>query len=652
MGIIITAILAATVAFLGATLYSSVDAHQGRNAVKIESVDSTVDYRDFYSELAHFARENDVGVAISYSSIAISNGEYRVYSSSVSPDAGRTEKPRFEHGEIDVVYPLEDFPHPDPRQIVFAQGSGANVQKLLQWLGEQGIDAVVWPSILIQIFATSTIPILFVLSVLLCLILGAGHSLIRSREIGVHRLLGLSVSETMINEARRQRRVLLTAYVGGPLIVSVLLYMYNGWALARVFWAFFFLASAVLSVCLFTGYLGGQGVVRMTSIPQSIKGRVNARPVFYSLAVVRCVTLVAALSAVAALVGVVAELGERQRLQAAWDAHQGPQEFALNTNTSIEDWTDAATVEPFRTADEAGEVFLVDPYWMTWPVELEAPVLLVNQEFTQQAGATQLDNRGIVVCSPVELSRDSMQTIQDALDFEAELSHEPVPAVEWRSHCSLGTVFTYDVDFHPQVENPILVILPRGLAPFGNDNLISEVSQQTLISVSPSVPSYLLKGATGATLSFSRPREDSWQESKRTAENYVVLWGLNTVAALLLVTVLVGAAIITFRVAYRRKIHIAYIFGRSPWWVSKELIVIEVAFFLAVIGWLFYKLREHQIQSDLQAPSTWNIGFESQWSPSTIVAVVGFSLAWLMASVLLTLKAASQWDARESTEPQ
>lgn len=87
----------------------------------------------FYSELAGFARENKFEVAINYSSLAVSNGEYRVYSSSLLPGDGRLERPRFERGEVDVVYPLDSFPQPDPRQVLYVKGSAADEKELLQW---------------------------------------------------------------------------------------------------------------------------------------------------------------------------------------------------------------------------------------------------------------------------------------------------------------------------------------------------------------------------------------------------------------------------------------------------------------------------------------------------------------------------------------
>lgn len=652
VGITATAIVATIAAFLGATDYSTVDAHLGSRGIEVESDQKVVAHEGFYSELAEFARQNDFDVSISYSSLEASNGEYRVYSSSVSPNSGRLERPRFERGQVDIFYPLEGFPQPDPRQILDIKGSDQDQQELLRWLAGKNLEATVMTNEMVDVFMTSTIPVLLVLSVLLCLVLGAGHVLARSREIGVHRLLGLSFFETLRIEARRQYRTLLSVYIGGPLIVALLLFAYNGWAMASVFWSIYFVVSLVLAASLLFGYLGGQYLVRSTSIPQSIKGRMHARPILYSLVAVRCVALIAALSSVATTVGFVAEVDARQHLQQAWDAHSGPQEFALNTNTAFEDWTGSESTEPFRAADRAGDVLLVDPYWITWPTQLEAPVLLVNQEFARRAGAPAVDGQGVTVCSPEELSRDSKGIIEEGLSFEASFTDDAAPRVEWRADCRLGPVFTYDVAYRPEVNNPILVILPLGLAPLGGHNLMSKVSQQVLISASADVPSKLLKGATGNTLSFVRPHEDSWQKSIRKAERNAVEWGLNTVAAALLVTVLVGATVITFRVAYRRKIHVAYIAGRSPWWVSKQVVLTELAFFFATIGWLIYKVHEHFVQADSHIPSTWNIGFDNQWSALPIAAVLTFGAAWLVAATALTVRAASKWDAREGMEPQ
>ena len=260
------------------------------------------------------------------------------------------ERPRFERGEVDIFYPLEDFPYSDPRQPLHIKGSAADEQHLLRWLDEQGLDAVPLTRYFTEIFASSTIPILLILSVLLCLVLSAGHVLARSREVGVHRLLGLSVAETTRIEIQRQRFALTIVYLGGPQVVDGVLYAFHGRAERGVFWRIYFTISVILSVCLLVGYLSGQLLVRRTSIPQSIKGKIHARPILYSLTVVRGVTLVAALSVVATLVGFSAELEARHRLQGAWDAHRGPQELALNVNTAFEDWSDSATAVAVRCA--------------------------------------------------------------------------------------------------------------------------------------------------------------------------------------------------------------------------------------------------------------------------------------------------------------
>ena len=99
VGIFATAILATTVAFLGASLYSTIDGHLGEYGVQVESDRTASERASFYSELADFARSNDFDIAINYSSLAVSGGEQRVYSSSLPPDGGRMERPRFERGE-------------------------------------------------------------------------------------------------------------------------------------------------------------------------------------------------------------------------------------------------------------------------------------------------------------------------------------------------------------------------------------------------------------------------------------------------------------------------------------------------------------------------------------------------------------------------
>ena len=75
VGIFATAILATTVAFLGARLYSTIDGHLGEYGVQVESDRTASERVSFYSELAEFARNNDFDIAISYSSLAVVSSE-------------------------------------------------------------------------------------------------------------------------------------------------------------------------------------------------------------------------------------------------------------------------------------------------------------------------------------------------------------------------------------------------------------------------------------------------------------------------------------------------------------------------------------------------------------------------------------------------
>lgn len=645
-------ILAGLTAILGAALYSDGDGHLGDYGITIRSEGGGAERQRFFSKLAEFATANGFDVNIYYSSIDTSDGELRVYTSAVGRDDGRVERPRFERGRVDVLYPLEDFPVSDPRQNLLVKGSESDERNLIRWLEEQGLEVSRMQYHGYLLFSASTIPVLLALSVLLCFVLGAGHVFTRAREVGVHRLLGLGLAGTAAIELRRYGKLLAGIYIAASVAIALGLYAYNGWVLASIFWISYFLTSAILIVSLVSGYLGGQLLVRVTSVPQSIKGKIHARPVLYALIAVRSVALVVALSSVAALVGAMAELGARYELQDKWDAHRGPREFAVNANTAFEQQVHPRTIMPIRNADRAGALLLVDPYWLTWPSRLEAPVLLVNQEFARQAGAEPLDGSVVTVCSPVELSPESITTIEDALAFESSLASGQAPPIEWDMDCALGSVFTYDIDYMTAVDDPILVVFPSGLDVLGNHNLMSKISQQFLLSSSAEVPVQLTTGGTGAMLGYAKPRADSWQQRVRVAESQTVLWSVNTFAAIVLVTVLVATMILTFSIAYRRRIHIAYICGRSPWWVAKYVLAVEAIFLLVSLAWLLYQIRAHQAQAALRAPSTWNLGFESQWSLSTIAAVGIFAFIWTAASVSMTVRAAGRWDAREGTEPQ
>ena len=64
VGVYATVAMAAVVAFLAATLYSSADGHLGGYGIEVESDNRTTGREDFYSDLGAFARENGFEVAI------------------------------------------------------------------------------------------------------------------------------------------------------------------------------------------------------------------------------------------------------------------------------------------------------------------------------------------------------------------------------------------------------------------------------------------------------------------------------------------------------------------------------------------------------------------------------------------------------------
>ncbi|HBC8575156.1 TPA: hypothetical protein KE432_000815 [Corynebacterium striatum] len=635
VGIWISTVISAFIAFVGASLLSTLDYRLGNEFVQIEDFKPDSHTETLFPELSEFAGDSGFDVSIYYSSLADSDGELRIYSSALPSGAVNFESQKFQRGEKFVWYPLSEIPTKEPRQVFNIKGSENDARDLTTWLEERGYSVIGLQNLTWSFVMTSSLPLLVAAAFLLALVLGGGHCLVRAREIGIHRLLGLKLSQTLRLDVTRLAKQTWLPFFLAIIFIAAALYLYNDWAEATLFWAFFGVSVLLQWVGLALGYVLGQLLVRNISIPQAIKGKVRARPITYALYAVRLLALLTSLTALSQMVDTSAEVSAREELQPYWIGHANEQEFALSSNSTPDEKEQAAAAAPLRQADREGKLLLADPFWLTWPTQLEAPVILSNHRFAVQAGVAPSEE-DVTVCAPVALSEESKQTIIDSVAFEAELAKKKVPDFNWKEDCSLGQVFSYDVELRPVINDPIVVSLPVGLEAIGDRNLLAKASQKVLLAIEPTVVGELKDGTVGKVLATAQPHADSWRSSLEEAKDQFSLWSLNTVVAILLVSLLIVAGLFSFQVAFRRELYVSFICGRSPWKMCRKILLAELFFFVTTIGWVLYRLREHKEQLESHYPSTWSMGFENRWSTATVLAVAAFSIVWMCISIGLT----------------
>ncbi len=160
-----------------------------------------------------------------------------------------------------------------------------------------------------------------------------------------------------------------------------------------------------------------------------------------------------------------------------------------------------------------------------------------------------------------------------------------MPGVSYSVDATPRDVFTYDVEFNTVVSDPILVVLPTGLAPISDKNLSAWISQSSLMFKDRSAFIEMQQTQEEReTLVAARPRIDSWLARERQvaadARDYV----LNLVLGVLLTTGLVVAMALAFQSSRREQLWVAYLIGRNPWKQRGLLLLPEAASRVVVLG--------------------------------------------------------------------
>ena len=83
VGILLSTVISAFIAFVGASLLSTLDYRLGNEFVQIEDFKPDSHTETLFPKLSEFAGDSGFDVSIYYSSLADSDGELRIYSSAL-----------------------------------------------------------------------------------------------------------------------------------------------------------------------------------------------------------------------------------------------------------------------------------------------------------------------------------------------------------------------------------------------------------------------------------------------------------------------------------------------------------------------------------------------------------------------------------------
>ncbi|HCG2913672.1 TPA: hypothetical protein NJT20_002536, partial [Corynebacterium striatum] len=225
VGILLSTVSSAFIAFVGASLLSTLDYRLGNEFVQIEDFEPDSHTETLFPELSEFAGDSGFDVSVYYASLADSDGELRIYSSALPSGAANFESQKFQRGEKFVWYPLSEIPTKEPRQVFNIKGSENDARDLTTWLEERGYSVIGLQNLTWSFVMTSSLPLLVAAAFLLALVLGGGHCLVRAREIGIHRLLGLKLSQTLRLDVTRLAKQTWLPFFLAIIFIAAALYL-------------------------------------------------------------------------------------------------------------------------------------------------------------------------------------------------------------------------------------------------------------------------------------------------------------------------------------------------------------------------------------------------------------------------------------------
>lgn len=642
LGACLILVLCPFISFVTLKALDEGDLFIGDSAVILDSADQYIAPEEFYRELEEFTDNSGITISKFQAGSFTARDAVVLYAAGEKAPEHTEQLPSFSRGRAVEISPLSDLDSLDPRGYYYLSGRRDSGERFLEWAQSRGLDGQVLVASPLEFFAGMPVVKTLVLLLVTCLILGIAYVLNQSQMFGVHRLQGLTLGDS----ARLALRELARTYAlpGALVLAAVLvgLYFYNGWA----FLPYYLFITVVLSVLglavLACGYVIGYAFLMRGDIVGQVKGKFAPRGTFVGVFLLRCATISLVLALLVSAAGFGAEKAARAEFNETWERHSDTYEAGVAVGT---DGLPVATDQKLRTLDAQGKLLLVKNDWLTWPSDLGAPVLLVSQEVARQAGVHVGDDAQVEVFSPFPLGKPEKDLIDESLSFEAAVADDDMPGASYSVDATPRDVFTYDVEFNTVVSDPILVVLPTGLAPISDKNLSAWISQSSLMFKDRSAFIEMQQTQEEReTLVAARPRIDSWLARERQvaadARDYV----LNLVLGVLLTTGLVVAMALAFQSSRREQLWVAYLIGRNPWKQRGLLLLAEAFIALLSLGWLINHARLHEQLVASHMPSTWTIGFENSFTWPIAGAAATAIAAW----AILTLVLVPVMESRES----
>lgn len=634
VAVIAVLMLSPGVAFRVAYFVEDMAMWTGNHAVLLEESDGTVSAEEFRHKVQAYAEQTGHDITITVLSPDHEEGHRHFYSTaqeSVSSEAS------FVRGETIVRHPLSDLDVNEARYTYFIAAADPDAAaQFLDWADEQGYSGQILGSLLLQLLLNDTMFTLFLLLLLTPFTAAAAHSITRSRSIGVYRMLGKTACEHAAADMRSARTPLLAAALIIPALTVTALSLYNGLSRSGVFFASLVVLMAIGLLSTTAGYFAGYGVARTAGIIGGIRGAAPTRVLIDGVALIRVFALLVTLGAVGMAAGSTSAVLASERDRAAWAEHTEATYVGIGGGR---DWIPLAP--ELRELDQAGELIFVNPFWHITNEAAEHTIVLVNTAWVQQEtdlGPEMLPTAEseVVVVHPGTPRDDTTQAIAEHLRFEAEVGGAGVDNLRSVEGPTGLTAFTYAQGGPAVIEEPVLVILPPGLAPIGDRNLAAAVTGRTILFPSEDIVDAWRSASPVAQQAIiaSGPAANGWAETHRDMTARAVGAWISLAMAVGLVTFLVITTTLAYHLVHRRRLHVGHLLGRNPWWDRPGLLIVEALFVLIPVLWLLRQIGTYRAALAINAPSaTLTYHGVGTVSPLLIVLVAGFTLAWAATSL-------------------
>lgn len=650
--------LALGAAYSAATTQAGLTA--GTTAYLVDGAERPIDESAFRTALADFAREHDTTITLEATSADASPTETWFFIAERTSPGGVRDWLSHPPRPFLPGYTITARPHSELTDIRGGRGmywldpadgdGDAALAAFRGFLDVHGLTGQPLENRWLEMHLSEPATIVLVATMLLCLVLGTLHAVLRAREHGIRRLQGQTTPTIAMSAHRAALRRLVPGWLLVTAVAAVGLYAFNRFHGLAGFLAYSTAIGATLLVVTSAGFLAGLAVTATSPLLGAIKGQLPLAGLTAGVWAVRLAALLLLLTMTANAIG---DLAAHRRLNAdaqAWSSHDRPV-AAFIAGSSGDDMS--ALAQPLREMDRRGQILMAASEWhavIDAPADMP-PVLLMNTTAALDSGALTPDEAAAqgdtaLLVIPAGTSPEAVASVRDQLHAEFDYARDTGAAVPDIADITVPrgrSVFTYATSFGFQpppatVADPIVAVLPPGLAGIADYNLTSALSQATVLLHDRAAYDALAATDAGrAMLAGSERAVDRWTQSRRSAADSALQNLGGALIALVLATAAVASTALTHHLRHARALHVHALMGHHPLAGRGGLVAAEVVFAAIVAAWLGHRQHAYLTQLAAGTSRARELTETVAVSPPLVVTALAFVAFWALITTAVAV---------------